>query len=102
MKSKNQKTPQNSSVRGMIIKKGESYYTDLYKLLDALDGIHLNYKWLVSYPECSAFTKETQALFEKEYCIISGDELTESQKTLISLSGERFPLLLPTPLMRKY
>ncbi|MBE6609780.1 MAG: hypothetical protein E7634_03840 [Ruminococcaceae bacterium] len=80
MKSKNQKTPQNSSVRGMIIKKGESYYTDLYKLLDALDSIPLNYKWLVSYPECSAFTKETQALFEKEYCIISGDELTEIAK----------------------
>ena len=89
------KKPQNSTVHGMIIEKGEKYCTDLDKLLGALDGIPLNYKWLVSYPECSTFTKETHDLFEKKYCILSGEELTAAAKDAYQFIWGTFSAFAP-------
>ena len=67
-------------IQGVIIEKGETYYTDLYKLLDSLDGLHLNYKWLVSHTECSTFDNETYELFDNKYVILSGDKLMAAAK----------------------
>lgn len=64
-------------VYGTIIRKGEKYYTYLKKLFEAIDNIQLNYKWLISYPECSASDTDIQKVLENEYCILTGKELTD-------------------------
>ncbi len=63
-------------VYGTIIRKGEQAYTFLKKLFESIDNIQLNYKWLISYPECNTFD-EIQKIFDKEYCILTGKELTD-------------------------
>ena len=68
-------------IQGVIIKKGEPYHTDLYKLLDSLDGLYLNYKWLVSHTECfAAIDKATLDLFENKSVILSGEDLMAAAK----------------------
>lgn len=64
-------------VYGTIIQKGEKYYTCLKKLFDSLDNMQLNYKWLISYPECYPSDKDIQKQLNCEYCILTGKELTD-------------------------
>ena len=64
-------------IYGTIIQKGEKYYTFLKKLFESIDNIQLNYKWLISYPECYPFDKDIQKTLEQEYCILPGKELTD-------------------------
>ena len=64
-------------IYGTIIQKGEKYYTFLKKLFESIDNIQLNYKWLISYPECYPFDKDIQKTLEQEYCILTGKELTD-------------------------
>lgn len=64
-------------IYGTIIRKGEKQYTFLKKLFESTKHIQLNYKWLISYPECYPEDKRIQALFEREYCILTGKELTD-------------------------
>ncbi len=62
---------------GTIIQKGERYYTHLKKLFESIGNAQLNYKWLITYAECYPSDEETARLFENEYVILSGHELTE-------------------------
>lgn len=64
-------------IYGTIIQKGEKYYTFLKKLFESIDNIQLNYKWLISYPECYPFDKDFRKLLDSEYCILTGKELTD-------------------------
>ena len=64
-------------VYGTIIQKGEKYYTYLKKLFESIDNIQLNYKWLISYPECSPSDTDIQKVLDNEYCILTGKELTD-------------------------
>lgn len=61
---------------GAILEKGEEYYTYLYKIFTGINMVQKDYYWLltdiVAYPE----TKEYQDLFSKQYCWLSGEELT--------------------------
>lgn len=63
-------------VYGRIIRKGEKQYTYLKKLFDSIGNIQLNYKWLISYPECYPRDREIEKLLEGSFCILSGKELT--------------------------
>jgi hypothetical protein len=62
---------------GAILEKGEDYYTYLYKVFSGINMVQKNYNWLitdiVSYPKI----KEYEDLFSKEYCWISGEQLTK-------------------------
>ena len=64
-------------IYGTIIQKGEDYYTCLKKLFDSIDNMQLNYKWLISYPECYPLDPDTEKMFDCKYCILSGKELTD-------------------------
>ena len=64
-------------VYGRIIQTGEKSYTYLRKLFESIDNIQLNYKWLISYPTCYPYDKDIEKLFESEYCILTGKELTD-------------------------
>lgn len=61
---------------GAIFRKGEEYCTHLYRIFTGINMVQKDYNWLitdiVAYPK----TKEYQDLFSKEYCWLSGEELT--------------------------
>ena len=61
---------------GAILAGGEEFHTYLYKTFVGRNMVQKNYNWLitdvVSYPK----TKEYEDLFSKEYCWISGEQLT--------------------------
>ena len=61
---------------GAILRKGEEYCTHLYRIFIGINMVQKDYNWLitdiVAYPK----TKEYQDLFSKEYCWLSGEELT--------------------------
>ena len=61
---------------GAILRKGEEYCTHLYRIFTGINMVQKDYNWLitdiVAYPK----TKEYQDLFSKEYCWLSGEELT--------------------------
>lgn len=64
-------------IYGTIIQKGEKYFTLLKKLFDSINNIQLNYKWLISNPECWDRDEDIQKLVENDYYILTGKELTD-------------------------
>lgn len=64
-------------VYGAINAKGEKYYTYMKKLFEAIGNRQTEFNWLItdciSYPD----NPKTDAMLSKDYCWISGDELTE-------------------------
>lgn len=63
-------------VYGSILKEGEKYYTYLGKVFDAIGNRQKEYNWLVTNCECYPMTQEFNKMFDKDYCWLSGDELT--------------------------
>ena len=68
-------------VYGVIIKKGEKFYTHLEKLFRALENIQKDYKWLISNHECWPSSPTIQEILKNECCILSGQELTDIANT---------------------
>ena len=63
-------------VYGAINKKGETYYTYLPKLFDAIGHAQLNYNWLVTACACNVPNRIETECQRQGYCWISGEELT--------------------------
>ena len=63
-------------VYGAINQKGEKYYTYMKKVFDAIGNKQKDYNWLITDCECYPDDKKIRELLNKEYCWISGDELT--------------------------
>lgn len=64
-------------VYGAIIEQGEKYYTDLGKVFRAIENEQINYNWLITDCVCYPQNGETDNLLAKEYCWLTGEELTE-------------------------
>ncbi len=64
-------------VYGAINEKGEKYYTYLKKVFDAIGNRQKEYNWLITDCECYPNNKKFKELLNKEYCWLSGEELTE-------------------------
>ena len=64
-------------VYGAINANGEKYYTYLKKLFDSIENRQLAYNWLITDCVCYPDNPKTDAMLSKDYCWISGDELTE-------------------------
>lgn len=69
---------------GVILQKGQKWYTDLNFVFQAAGNVQTNYSWLITDWECNQPVKEldcaSQIRHETEsrrYCWMSGDELTE-------------------------
>jgi len=62
-------------IHGLILHKGEKYYTDMAKVLNSLDGRYREYNWLITDFE-GAYTGEIDNL-ERDYAFVTGDELFE-------------------------
>ena len=64
-------------VYGAINAKGEKYYTYMKKLFDAIGNRQTEFNWLITDSICYPDNPKTDAMLSKDYCWISGDELTE-------------------------
>ena len=64
-------------VYGAVNRKGEKYYTYLKKLFDAINNKQLEYNWLITDCTCYPENPKTDAMLRKDYCWLSGEELTD-------------------------
>lgn len=64
-------------MRSAILEKGESYYTHMRKVFNAIENEQLKYNWLITNCECYPQDSSIDELFSKEYILISGKQLTE-------------------------
>ena len=64
-------------VYGAVNAKGEKYYTYLNKLFDAIGNSQQDFNWLITDCVCYPDNPKTDAMLSKNYCWITGDELTE-------------------------
>ena len=64
-------------VYGAINAKGEKYYTYMKKLFEAIGNRQTEFNWLITDCICYPNNPKTDAMLSKDYCWISGDELTE-------------------------
>ena len=64
-------------VYGAINSKGEKYYTYMKKLFEAIGNRQTEFNWLITDCICYPDNPKTDAMLSKDYCWISGDELTE-------------------------
>ncbi|MEQ2442886.1 hypothetical protein WMO64_05340 [Pseudoflavonifractor sp. CLA-AP-H29] len=63
-------------VYGAINEKGEPYYTDLKKVFDSIGNRQTEYNWLITDCVCYPNNPKTDAMLSKQYCWISGEDLT--------------------------
>ena len=64
-------------VYGAINTKGEKCYTYMKKLFEAIGNRQTEFNWLITDCICYPDNPKTDAMLSKDYCWISGDELTE-------------------------
>ena len=64
-------------VYGAVNRKGEKYYTYLKKLFDAINNKQLEYNWLITDCTCYPENHKTDAMLRKDYCWLTGEELTD-------------------------
>ena len=64
-------------MKGLILDKGETYFTHLKKVFLAINNVQNNYNWLITDHMCYPQIKEYAELFFNEYFWISGEKLTE-------------------------
>ncbi len=60
-----------------INNKGERFYTHLSRVFEAIKNRQREYNWLISFAVCYPRDPETDEMLSKDYCWISGDDLTE-------------------------
>lgn len=77
MKKRLTMKPVSKKVYGAVDRKGEEYYTYLKKLFDAIDNRQMEYNWLITDCICYPKNPQTDAMLQKEYCWITGEDLTE-------------------------
>lgn len=63
-------------VYGLIDRKNHRYYTHLRAVFEAINNAQNRYNWLITDCECYPHDNEISALFDREYCWLSGEELS--------------------------
>lgn len=64
-------------MKGTILRKGEKSYTRLTKIFFSFNNVQKNYNWLITDCNCYPKNKQFNDLLTKEYCWLSGEQLTE-------------------------
>ena len=62
---------------GLIDEKNFKIYTYLSAVFEAIDDVKRQYNWLIADCVCYPENKDLEELFDREYCWLSGDELSE-------------------------
>ncbi len=64
-------------IYGAISEKDEQYYTYMDRVFDSINNVQKEYNWLITDCDCHSMSGKPERMFCKEYCWISGEELTE-------------------------
>ncbi len=64
-------------MKGVILEKGEKYFTFLKEIFLCLNNIQKEYNWLITACECYPENRTYAEMLSKEYCWLSGEKLTE-------------------------
>lgn len=64
-------------MKGVVIEKGEKYFTQLKKIFFSINDIQRNYNWLITGQECYPQSEKYAKIWTESYCWMTGDELTE-------------------------
>ena len=60
-------------MKGLLIERGEKYYTLLKKYFSQLNDIQKNYNWLITAHECYPQNEKYAEIWREEYCWMTGD-----------------------------
>lgn len=63
-------------MKGIIIEKGEEYFTLLRKIFLSMNNIQKEYNWLITGHECYPQNAEYAKMLSAKYCWLTGEELT--------------------------
>lgn len=64
-------------MKSLMINSGKEYFTFLDELFSEIEGFQKNYNWLISNCEYYPQNEDYAKIFDKSYCWISGEELTD-------------------------
>ncbi|MBN9648080.1 MULTISPECIES: DUF2691 family protein [Terrisporobacter] len=64
-------------MKGAILEDGDYCFTTLDEVFKGIENIQKQYNWLITDIECYPEKQSNIELFSKEYCWLSGDELSE-------------------------
>lgn len=64
-------------VYGAINRKGEAYYTDLNRVLQAIGYRHKDYSWLITDCVCYPQNPSIAEMLSQDYCWLSGEQLSD-------------------------
>ena len=64
-------------VYGAINRKGEAYYTDLNRVLQAIGYRHKDYSWLITDCVCYPQNPAIAEMLSQDYCWLSGEQLSD-------------------------
>ena len=65
-------------VTGLLINKGEQYYTDLKEVLSLMGDSCKDYNWLITNYACYPLSANNRELFSGDPVVISGEELMKA------------------------
>ena len=64
-------------MKGVVIDKGEKYFTFLGSIFGSIENIQKDYNWLITGHECYPQNAKYVEKLSKEWCWMTGEELTE-------------------------
>lgn len=64
-------------MKGAILEKGQTYYTQLRPIFESLDNAQLNYNWLITDFQGIPNNPDYDRMLNQDYCWLSGEQLTE-------------------------
>ncbi|MBP3568350.1 MAG: DUF2691 family protein [Lachnospiraceae bacterium] len=64
-------------MKGIVIDKGEAHYTYLGSIFGSIENKQKDYNWLITGHECYPQNEKYAEKLSKEWCWITGAELTE-------------------------
>ena len=68
---------EKEELKGLVIDKGEEYFTYLKKIFDSIEDAQKNYNWLITGYECYPQNEKYIEKLSREWCWMTGEELTE-------------------------
>ena len=68
-------------MKGAVIYRGEKYFKFLKKIFDSIENVQKNYNWLITGYECYPQNIKYVERLSKEWCWITGKELTKMIET---------------------
>ena len=64
-------------MKGIVIEKGEKYFTHLKKIFLSIINLQRYYNWLITAHECYPQNEKYVEILSQKYCWMTGDELTK-------------------------